>query len=277
VRSARGQALERTAERAVTSQRPDGTRRALNIALACVAAVALAGFLTGTREAPTPGGYRSHGSHVAAARVAPRAADVETARYAERRAQQALALTRLASAPRTPTDEVVLSASAYDEAVAVRGAGRAYDGAPPTIPHAIDQRGAPACLACHENGMSVEGKVAPVMSHASFSSCLQCHTSREAGPPGALLAPSIDTSSSFAGLVAAGRGERAWPGAPPQMPHRSFMRERCVSCHGVWATGLASSHPHRQNCRQCHEPAAGTDQVPRSTFAPLGGLGEVQR
>ena len=42
----------------------------------------------------------------------------------------------------------------------------------------------------------------------------------------------------------------------------SLMRERCDSCHGVWAGALRTTHPWRQNCVQCHTPSAARDQHP---------------
>lgn len=53
---------------------------------------------------------------------------------------------------------------------------RAYAGAPPVIPHAIQQRHAPACLACHERGVTLpSGLVAARMTHEPMASCVQCH------------------------------------------------------------------------------------------------------
>jgi predicted CXXCH cytochrome family protein len=51
-------------------------------------------------------------------------------------------------------------------------------------------------------------------------------------------------------------GDRATPGAPPRIPHRTLMRENCVACHdGPGAREEArTSHPERWRCRQCHVP-----------------------
>jgi cytochrome c-type protein NapB len=257
----------------VTRSLTPRARRGLSVVLAAAATVAMAGFFTGTHGVPIRTGYHQAAHQPEPSVVtAPRAKAMEQARYADRGAAQQVALHSLGEPPRRLDDAVVLDPAAYTEALSARSAGRAYDGAPPTIPHAVDQHGAPACLACHERGMQVEGKVAKVMSHPVYSSCLQCHTTREASLPSELLPHSVAESSSFVGLPSPGRGGRAWVGAPPQIPHRTFMRERCASCHGVWATGLASSHPWRQSCTQCHAPSANADQAPRSTFEPLGAL-----
>lgn len=248
-------------------------RRGLHALLVAAIAVGVAGYFTGTRGSPERGGYRPPSADSVTASVeAPRQKNMEGARYAERAVQQQLALAELAKPPRGVNDPVLRDAQAYALAVTRRSVGRAaYDGAPPTIPHAVDQSGAPACLACHEAGMRVEQKLASAMGHQTFTNCLQCHTTRDAAlPVSQLLVHSVSESSSFVGMTSAGPGSRAWLGAPPQMPHRSFMRERCVSCHGVWADGLKSTHPYRQSCNQCHAPPSTSDQMPRSTFAPLG-------
>ena len=37
------------------------------------------------------------------------------------------------------------------------------------------------------------------------------------------------------------------------MPHGTFMRTRCLSCHGEYGyPGLRTDHPRRVNCVQCH-------------------------
>lgn len=255
-----------------------GSRRALVLMVSCALGIALVGFLTGTRTAPEPEGYRpaSSASEHAVAR-APKHRDMARARYADRAVAQAAALELMGAPPRDPEAELSIDPKRYAADVAARADGRAFDGAPPTIPHAVDQQGVPACLACHGEGLRVPGeardKIAKPMSHPVYESCLQCHVTRDGPlPTTAPLAPSVAEKSTFAGLASPGHGPRAWPGAPPQMPHRSFMRERCVSCHGVWAEGIASSHPWRQSCQQCHTPAADADQGPRSVLAALPSL-----
>jgi cytochrome c-type protein NapB len=155
-----------------------------------------------------------------------------------------------------------------DGAVAARATRRAYAGAPPTIPHPIQQQSAASCLACHEAGVKIGEKVAPRMGHAPYASCTQCHvtsieprpwrvgvTARDGGE-GRLLAV-----NTFAGLPSFGRGDRAHPGAPPTVPHPTLMRARCETCHGPEGLlGLRTPHPYRQSCSQCHAPSARLDQ-----------------
>jgi nitrate reductase cytochrome c-type subunit len=52
---------------------------------------------------------------------------------------------------------------------------RAYQGAPPLIPHDVEVRKG-ACLTCHEAGLAD----APIVPHPTRSySCLQCHVGQE--------------------------------------------------------------------------------------------------
>lgn len=154
-----------------------------------------------------------------------------------------------------------------DAALERRVQRRAYDGAPPTIPHAIDQLALPSCLTCHEHGAIIGGRVAPAMSHAPQGSCVQCHVVSTDPRPGAGTPPS--PASSFVGLAPPRSGARAWTGAPPAIPHTTWMRERCESCHGVFgARGMKSTHIWRQSCLQCHAPSAALDQR-----APIAGSG----
>lgn len=153
------------------------------------------------------------------------------------------------------------------QAVARRGTQRAYDGAPPTIPHDIDQRDVPGCLACHAEGMKLGERVAPKISHAPYQSCTQCHVVGDSPKP---LAQYKDVpGNSFTGLASAGSGARAWPGAPPTMPHPTNMRSECSSCHGpTGLPGLRTSHPQRQNCQQCHGASALLEQRFQETPGP---------
>ncbi len=150
--------------------------------------------------------------------------------------------------------------------VARRARLRAYDGAPPRIPHPVAQRTLPECLACHADGMRVAGHSAPEMPHASLTSCVQCHVvdggSGPRGLAGLTGGPPADTS--FVGRVAPLRGERAWAGAPPTVPHPTRMREDCVTCHGTLSTGIGSPHLDRQSCLQCHATSAALERPARA-------------
>lgn len=138
--------------------------------------------------------------------------------------------------------------------LSARAERRAYDGAPPTVPHPVDERAAPNCLVCHEHGAKIGQLVAPPMSHMPLGSCLQCHAS-QAGFHGSPV-PATSALNTFAAQPFGGLGTRAWTGAPPTRPHTAAMRSNCGSCHGVAGNpGLRTSHPERQNCEQCHAGA----------------------
>ncbi len=145
---------------------------------------------------------------------------------------------------------------AVKSAAHVRAARRAYDGAPPTIPH---QPFGARCDACHnERGQSVPGVgFAPASPHegtaktGATTRCRQCHV--------LVTDDGLFVASEFVGLGQDLRaGARATPGAPPTIPHRILMRENCVACHaGPGAREeIRTSHPERWRCRQCHVPVS---------------------
>jgi cytochrome c-type protein NapB len=148
-------------------------------------------------------------------------------------------------------------------ALAKRASRRAYDGAPPTIPHRIQQMAPPDCVACHRDGAKVGEKIAPKFSHAFYQSCVQCHVVASDPRPVASTPPPPE--NQFVGLASWGRGTRWGAGAPPMIPHPTRMRSDCTSCHGVFGTvGLRTPHPWRQSCTQCHVANAANDQLPSS-------------
>jgi nitrate reductase (cytochrome), electron transfer subunit len=155
-------------------------------------------------------------------------------------------------------DPVETSEAARAQAREKRRSSRAYEGAPPTIPHAVMQR-AHDCVACHAEGAVIAGKTAPKMSHEAFPSCTQCHVPQ--ADPRPIETPPPFVENEFVGLTGPGRGERAWPGAPPTISHGARMREDCSSCHGVSGkAGLRTPHPYQVSCTQCHAPSAALDQ-----------------
>ena len=135
-----------------------------------------------------------------------------------------------------------------------RALGRAYDGAPPTIPH---DPTIGTCVTCHDaDGSAIAGVgVAPASPHGAAAAsgamrrCRQCHA------PVATQARFID--SRFTGLAQGPwRGRRATPGAPPTIPHTLQLRGECLACHaGPGARAeIRTTHPERVRCRQCHVP-----------------------
>lgn len=134
-----------------------------------------------------------------------------------------------------------------------RAAGRAFDGAPPTMPHPIVGE----CVTCHDDdGSAIAGVgAAPASPHGrermagDMRRCRQCHV------PSTTAA--LFVASRFNGLPQGPwRGGRFYEGAPPTIPHTLQLRERCLSCHDGPASRaeIRTSHPERTRCRQCHVP-----------------------
>jgi cytochrome c-type protein NapB len=80
---------------------------------------------------------------------------------------------------------------------AARAKRRAYDGAPPTVPHAVMQRGLD-CVACHTEGAVIAGKAAPPMLHEARPSCTQCHVPSD--DPRPIETPPPLVANDFVGL-----------------------------------------------------------------------------
>jgi cytochrome c-type protein NapB len=233
--------------------------RWLQVGAGIAIALAFTGYIAGTRPVPErePPTVTS-GVEATPAERAPGYAELREARRGDnaRMYAGALEVLRQGVDPLQPT--AVATAEQRARAVEARGAHRAYDGAPPTIPHEVDQRGTPGCLACHGQGMKLGERVAPRISHPPYQSCNQCHVVETAPRP---LVPYPDMPGNrFVGKSSAGNGTRAWKGAPPTMPHPVHMRSECGSCHGpAGQPGLRTSHPERQNCVQCHASSAALD------------------
>lgn len=158
--------------------------------------------------------------------------------------------------------EVKNSPELLAKALAERAENRAFAGAPPTVPHPIKQTGDLACAACHTDGVQVRGRTASPMSHPFMTNCTQCHVSSDAsGPLDPELSGPMSKESVFVGMAEPTGGPVAWAGAPPQIPHQTWMRDDCASCHGsLGKEGMKSTHPWRQNCMQCHAPSSKFDQ-----------------
>jgi cytochrome c-type protein NapB len=150
--------------------------------------------------------------------------------------------------------------------LAVFYARRAYPGAPPIVPHAVDDRDGAgrACLVCHAGGGWVPrfNAYTPVTPHPEQTSCRQCHVPEDTRR---LFQPADWQTMTPPALRGA-----AMAGSPPPIPHALQMRENCLACHaGPGAVDeLRTSHPERAGCRQCHALGA----QPAAAFArPLDG------
>jgi len=150
-------------------------------------------------------------------------------------------------------------AAAFSESLEARAGLRAYEGAPPVIPHAIKDLDLRTCRTCHATGLRTGDQLAHAVSHTHLANCTQCHVEAANHQ----FAPVHDPANSFAGIrpQAAG-GFRALSGSPPNIPHTTFMRTNCASCHGPHGyPGLQPDHLDRLNCVQCHALNAEFDQL----------------
>ncbi|MFQ5776564.1 MAG: nitrate reductase cytochrome c-type subunit [Terriglobia bacterium] len=165
-----------------------------------------------------------------------------------------LAVFALLAACRSPAGP----GGVWKSSAAERAQRRAYDGAPPVIPH---QNFGMTCTSCHNRrGIEIEGVgFAPPTPHektlgmSAVSRCRQCHVFAETA---ALL-----VDNRFVGLRQdLRRGRRLNPLAPPTIPHKTFMRENCLACHTGPAAReeIRTTHPERTRCRQCHVPVTTT-------------------
>ena len=149
----------------------------------------------------------------------------------------------------------------------VRAERRAYDGAPPVIPH---ENMGMTCVSCHnEVGMELaDVGFAPPSPHEitegmnALSRCQQCHVFQQTA--------NVMVANGFVGLRQdLRRGSRLNPLAPPTIPHKTFMRENCVACHSGPAAReeIRTPHPERSRCSQCHVPTQ-TRSMFSSAFGP---------
>lgn len=230
--------------------------RMTRVWLAAALGVAVSGYAVG--RAQTTRGVNEPRSAVALGPVGAGVAPAWSELALARRGPNADLRTRVpetarparSTGPRTQTPDE------REVALAGRAARRAYDGAPPVIPHPVDAVSVQACLACHQHGLRLGAVVAPALPHAAFTSCTQCHAPGAPSELAARAGPPL-TGSGFEGLAAPSGRERAWPGAPPVIPHGTWMREDCMTCHGPnGPAGLQTSHPWRQSCTQCHASRA---------------------
>ena len=127
---------------------------------------------------------------------------------------------------------------------------RAFYGAPPSIPHSVEERdmGANSCLKCHENGGYVNkyNAYSPVTPHPEKINCRQCHVPKKS--------EDLFVATNWSRTKGPSLGNNALVTSPPIIPHQIQMRENCLSCHAGPSAPeeIRTTHPTRINCRQCH-------------------------
>lgn len=120
---------------------------------------------------------------------------------------------------------------------------RAYDGAPPRIPHPVQPNIAYiSCNNCHHVG-SHHG---PNNLHKDQENCYQCHVP--------ITTDSLFKRNEYVGYFNYEKQDRAQPLGPPYIPHRVQDRQKCHICHTADGSqeALKPRHGHLENCTGCH-------------------------
>jgi cytochrome c-type protein NapB len=248
-------------------------RKTLAVVFLMIGVLAVSGFFMGMRQTerqvtreqvPTAENPMASAAEIPSA---PKYTEIATAEWlANRNWKFTLADLPRAAAP-VPGG---LPASPAETSAAIerRRSLRAYDGAPPVVPHAIDSLRSTACMSCHGEGgdLVIAGKRPPKISHPWITNCTSCHVPADGLRQfTATEETRLHIENEFLGKESAGKGSRAYPTAPPTMPHAVWMRQNCMACHGPGREqAIRTSHPERRNCLQCHAPNAAFDN--RETY-----------
>ncbi|PHS13985.1 MAG: diheme cytochrome c precursor [Blastopirellula sp.] len=167
-------------------------------------------------------------------------------------------LSDLQELPYDPYEKIEVSFDQKKEALLYREKNRAFNGAPPTVPHPVDQFSTASCVACHTEGAKTASLRIPKMPHPFYANCTQCHVEQKSP----LLNDELFRENSFVGLPAPEGGPRAFSIAPPQIPHTEWLRNDCLSCHGRTSLpGIRTTHPWRTSCTQCHAASSDSGQT----------------
>lgn len=242
-------------------------RRTLAVLLLIVAMTAVSGVFVGMRHTASqrPAGRPSESSHTNSVdsdsiTPAPKYENIPVSEWLANDSWE-YSLDQLPRTGDTRTQSTTLDTAELLNILEARSKNRAYDGAPPTIPHDIVSNSSKSCMACHspDTNLLIGDKRPSAMSHAYYANCTQCHVPDD-GLRQITDEQRLQASSIFSGIQTKGKGSRAYHGAPPTLPHPVFMRQNCMSCHGSSRpNAIRTSHPQRHNCLQCHAPDAELD------------------
>ena len=256
------------------ANRPRGVGRSMTIFGAIAVGISLVGFLVGIAEPVVPQRAAMRASSIPpeSATIAPSYREITSTTFGPNRFWTS-SFTSLKQARPDLFAPVVRTPAMKDAALRDRMRTRAFDGAPPVVPHLVENQSSQNCLACHGDGMQLGDRIATKISHPHYANCLGCHVEQRGSVPFAPLVASAnhagtrtaseDPVNGFSGLPRTGPGNRAMLGAPPTIPHTTHLRGDCMSCHGLIARpGLRTSHPWLQNCVQCHAFSAEAERIP---------------
>lgn len=244
-------------------------RKTLAVLLLATGMLAVSGFFMGMRQTESEVGHGVGTSSESATTpptgeipTAPRYKEIPTAKWQANRDWH-FSLANLPRAPKAEKPPESLTPDELRAAVARRASLRAYDGAPPVVPHAIDTLSSASCVSCHGEGANlvISGTRPAEISHPWITNCTSCHVPADGLRQFTATATSrLTVDNAFAGKQSAGHGPRAYQGAPPVTPHPVWMRQNCMACHGPGREqAIRSSHPDRANCLQCHAPDSRFD------------------
>ena len=204
-------------------------RRALQVGVAVALSASVVGFFAGIRPDEVPAAVAlSRASPAAAGAVRPAPSYTDLRTRPARAPDPATAGVPAIEAQAFPAAPLPLPPQVLDpqpdrraEAVALRAKLRAYDGAPPVVPHPVRQQGDLDCAACHVQGIAIGGRQLPRISHGFLTNCTQCHVPADGALPPGMASPEQVAGAdgnTFVGSVGPVLGQRAWPGAPPTIP-----------------------------------------------------------
>ncbi|MDH4200056.1 MAG: nitrate reductase cytochrome c-type subunit [Spirochaetia bacterium] len=139
-----------------------------------------------------------------------------------------------------------------------RAKSRAYEGAPPVIPHFITKSGTRYCLSCHGKGivferearvMNQKNALSKITPHPTWVNCLQCHVIQND--------VRLFHKNKFKTFRLAHPEKIAKTGeevAPPLRPHQEENRENCVVCHlsKTADSSIIPKHGMMEGCEACH-------------------------
>lgn len=248
-------------------------RKTLAVVFLMVSMLAVSGFFMGMRQTEMQAPRipvatsKTPADSLAEIPTAPKYKQIPTSDWLANRDWK-FTLADLPRAETPPANQAPASPEETAAAIARRKSLRAYDGAPPVIPHGIDTLRSSACTSCHgeDAKLVIGGKRPAEISHPWITNCTSCHVPADGLRQ--ITAPAdtrLVVGNAFIGKTSAGSGPRAYGTAPPTMPHPVWMRQNCMACHGPGREqAIRTSHPERQNCLQCHAPNAAFDN--RETY-----------
>lgn len=248
-------------------------RRSTRLILVGVVALAAIGYVVGLR-AGVPDGPPGLGGAGARSAAAPDGAGLPAPSYDAvgeglLRANEGLETwAGMTKALRARAGDPITDMATRSASLATRAERRAFNGAPPVIPHAAYVQDDRSCLACHGQDLQIGARTAKALPHPYLTNCTQCHA--PAAPPFLEGKGGVLAENRWIGVAAPTQGVRAGPGLPPAVPHTLQMRDNCLACHGThgWP-GMQTTHPERRNCLQCHAPTEDGAHPGRGLRAPF--------